>query len=611
MTIMLGTLGLLQNLILPGLILQKSIITPPRMRIVLRIMRIVSTSLISNYMLIFFLAVFRIYNRSVMLSIIVFEIIVILWLYRKNLFQPISETITSLWKAQQRELQPLADFFGGRPDCEKDILDKWLWILSGCFALSGVFWGLHLCRLNFGTVFSGWDTLFSWNTYAELWAKGGIPNIRGMYPQLIPANWSLSYLLQGENAVQFFNTLLPPLFFLMIQLMLFDLGFQRKESGFFFAAIISRYMMKKLMGDQIFDGYMDVPAAAMCLMSIYMLLKAEKKSLAEQKTAVAFAVLSAAGAAITKQSGFAALIISPLAVRILLPAAFKAFSRKQKLLLAAAVLLITVPWYLHCLLYNTHGYERELIAEGIMDYNHQYDLQYRVRLAVNTLGKYGICFLLSLIGLPFVPKRYRLLFSLMVWPLTIIWAVFYSYDARNLAPVLPFVSLLCGLAIDGSISSAVKLLSRAGTGKLASAILIITVSAAALILLIRLYPDKKLIEDQRTKQKALFGEQLNHELLYGILGETHSGYDLYTDYPAWFLPGYEECCSSAELTDTFQVRTVLEQEKINWMLLPVIMPHNSDPSKELIQQCIRDGKCEQVGCSDGYYKSYCLYQIHH
>ena len=29
MTIMLGTLGLLQNLILPGLILQKSIITPP------------------------------------------------------------------------------------------------------------------------------------------------------------------------------------------------------------------------------------------------------------------------------------------------------------------------------------------------------------------------------------------------------------------------------------------------------------------------------------------------------------------------------------------------------------------------------------------------------
>ena len=61
MTIMLGTLGLLQNLILPGLILQKSIIIPPpRPRIVLRIMRIVSTSLISNYMLIFFLAVFRI-----------------------------------------------------------------------------------------------------------------------------------------------------------------------------------------------------------------------------------------------------------------------------------------------------------------------------------------------------------------------------------------------------------------------------------------------------------------------------------------------------------------------------------------------------------------------
>jgi hypothetical protein len=46
------------------------------------------------------------------------------------------------------------------------------------------------------------------------------------------------------------------------------------------------------------------------------------------------------------------------------------------------------------------------------------------------------------------------------------------------------------------------------------------------------------------------------------------------------------------------------------MLLPVIMPNNTDPSKELIEQCISDGKCELYGCSDGYYKSYCLYQIH-
>ena len=30
--------------------------------------------------------------------------------------------------------------------------------------------------------------------------------------------------------------------------------------------------MKKLMGDQLFDGYMDVPAAAMTVLSVYTLL---------------------------------------------------------------------------------------------------------------------------------------------------------------------------------------------------------------------------------------------------------------------------------------------------------------------------------------------------
>ena len=107
----------------------------------------------------------------------------------------------------------------------------------------------------------------------------------------------------------------------------------------------------------------------------------------------------------------------------------------------------------------------------------------------------------------------------------------------------------------------------------------------------------------------MFGERLNNELLYDIFGEEHSGSDIYTDYPAQFLPGYADCCSAAELTDETQVRGVLDGENINWLLLPVVMPNHTDPSKELIEQCIADGRCEQIRCSDGYYKSYCLYQI--
>ena len=603
MLMFFGILGFLQTTILPALL----IIRLFRLKggLTEKLLRLFPLSLIANYLVIFALAALHLYTRPVVLVLIGVEITAILWIFRKSLFRPVSETITAIGDSLRSELQPVGDFLS---DDSKQIRG-WIWAVSGCLALSGVLWGVHLVRLNIGTVFSGWDTIFSWNYYANTWAAGRIPSIGGMYPQLVPSNWSLSYLLQGDGAVQFFNTLIPPLFFLLIQGMLFDLGFQRRESAYFFAAIIARYMMKKLMGDQLFDGYMDVPAAAMSLLSIYTFMKSECKPQQEQKQALILGVLFAAGAAITKQSGFIALLLAPLAAFLLLRVESKAMSRQEKLLLAVSVLLIVLPWYLHCFFFNTHGQARELIAEGILDYNTSYDISHRLWQADQVLGKYRLCFLISLIGLPFVPKRYRLLFPLFIWPLTIIWATTYSYDARNLCLTLPFVALLDGLILSGFGNFSYRILQKLHANRIPVFLIGSLFLAAAIFALIRLFPDEKLKEDQRTKQKALFGERLNNELLYGFFGEEHSGNDIYTDYPAHFLPGYEDCCSSAQLTDENQVKGALEGEKINWMLLPMIMPNHTDPSKELIEQCLFDGKCEQIRCSDGYYKSYCLYRI--
>ena len=603
MLMFFGILGFLQTTILPALLLIRLF----RLKgdLTEQLLRLLPLSLIANYLVIFALAALHLYTRPVVLVLIGVEITAILWIFRKSLLRPVNETITAIGDSLRSELQPVGDFLSE----DSKQIRGWIWAVSGCLALSGVLWGVHLVRPNTGTVFSGWDTIFSWNYYANTWAAGRIPSIGGMYPQLVPSNWSLSYLLQGDGAVQFFNTLIPPLFFLLIQGMLFDLGFQRRESAYFFAAIIARYMMKKLMGDQLFDGYMDVPAAAMSLLSIYTFMKAEGKPQHEQKQAIILGVLFAAGAAITKQSGFIALLLAPLAAFLLLRDGSKAMSRQEKLLPAVSVLLIVLPWYLHCFFFNTHGQARELIAEGIMDYNTSYDISHRLWQADQVLGKYRLCFLISLIGLPFVPKRYRLLFPLFIWPLTIIWATTYSYDARNLCLTLPFVALLDGLILSGFGNFSYRILQKLHADRIPIFLIGFLFLAAAVFALIRLFPDEKLKEDQRTKQKALFGERLNNELLYGFFGEEHSGNDIYTDYPAHFLPGYEDCCSSAQLTDENQVKDALEGEKINWMLLPMIMPNHTDPSKELIEQCLFDGKCEQIRCSDGYYKSYCLYRI--
>lgn len=609
MLIVFGILGLIQVLFLPALMIRKT--AKLHGGIVESLLQLFPLSLISNYLLVYLLSALHIYSRPVMLGVILVEVLGCLWLYRDLIRQPVSAIAEKISAALKKELQPLSDFLKERPQSRLSLASGWIWAVSGCLALSGVLWALHLCRLNFGTVFSGWDTLFSWNSYAEIWAKGRIPEIGGLYPQLLPANWSISYLLQGAAPVQFFNTLLPPLFFLMIQLMLFDLGFQRRESGFFFAAVIARYMMKKLMGDQLFDGYMDVPAAAMVLLSVYTILKAEGRSMEEQRRAIGLAWIFAAGAAITKQSGFIAVLLTAAAVPLILRDVAGSLGKKKTAVLAAAVLLIVLPWYLHCLTFSTHGEEREVIAQGIMDYNRTFDVSFRLKLAMDTLGKYGLCFLFSLLCLPFVPGRYRAVFFLAVWPLTAVWAVNYSYDARNLGVVLPFVSLACGLGLSGMGAAAARLLGRIGAGRIPLWVACGLLLLAFLGLLIRLYPDSRLKEDQKIKQKALFGERLNEELLYNILGETHTGNDVYTDYPAYFLSGYRDCCSAADLTDEEQVRSVLEGTKINWLLLPQIMPNNTDPSKALIEQCIADGRCKKIQCSDGYYKTYCLYELEH
>lgn len=607
MLILFGILGLMQVTLLPALIIMKA--GKLRGGVTEQLIRLLPISLTANYLLIFLLAALHLYIRPVMLVLIAAELLCILWLYRGTLFQPVNLTVFRISEALRQELRPLTDALSVRPDGRSGTLRLWIWMVSGCLALSGVLWGFHLCRLNFGTVFSGWDTLFSWNAYAETWAAGRIPKVAGMYPQLVSSNWSVSYLLQGENAVQFFNTLLPPVFFLLIQVMLFDLGFQRRESAFFFAAVIARFMMKKLMGDQLFDGYMDVPVAAMSLLSVYTFLKAENRDPAEQRQGIVLGVLFAAAAAVTKQSGWIAFVFSPLAVFLLLREGAKTMSGRNKTALCAAALLIVMPWYLYCLLGKTPGTERELIANGIMDFNQRFDLRYRLELAVSTLGKYGICFLLSLAGLLFVPKKYRLLFFLMAWPLTVIWAVSYSYDARNLGPVLPFISILCGMALTGIGNAAEKIAEKTGFGKIPLLVFLVLLAAAGIAGLVRRYPDGKLIDDQRDKQKALFGERLNRELLYDVFGETHEGHDIYTDYPAYFLSGYRDCCSAADLTDEGQVRSILEGTKIRWLMLPEVMPNDTDPSKALIEQCIDAGICELTRCSDGYYKSYCLYEV--
>ena len=399
-----GILGLLQSVLLPGLIILK--VVKSRGGILERMIYCFPLSLISNYLVIFVLTAVGIYIRPVVAGLLFLEFLVLSLLFRDDLQLPFSRAVINQYSVVQAESKPFLSMLPSGNDAG-GILRFILWFVFGCEAVSAVFWGLHVCSLNFGTVFSGLDTLFSWNTYAESWAQNLIPQIHGAYPQLVPANWSLSYLLQGDGAVQLFNTLIPPVFFLLIFVMLFDLGFQKKETGFFIAALIARYMMKKLMGDQISDGYMDVPAAFMSFLVVYTLLKGMDRDKTGQEQAILLAILFASGAAVTKQVGFIILILTPFLIRFWLKDAFKSINRKSLFSVILISFLMIVPWYLLCLV-NSRSVDPasgELLAAGIRRFNESYEWSHKLLLARQALGKYGVFFLLSIIGFTADPEK--------------------------------------------------------------------------------------------------------------------------------------------------------------------------------------------------------------
>lgn len=593
MMIIAGVLGLLQILLLPGLIVRKC--GKIRGGVLEQILYLFPISLMVNYLLVYLCCTLHIYSQGLMAAVILLELLALIWLYWDELRQPLNEHVRRISESLKRELQPLQE-----DPARKSILSRWCCIISGALAISGIVWGVHLCRMNFGTVFSGWDTLFSWNSYAELWARGKMPKVDGMYPQLLASNWSISYILQGQDAVQFFNTLLPPLFFLWVMLMFFDLGFQRRESGFFLAAFIGRFMIKKLMGDQLFDGYMDFPAAMMCMMSFYAFLKNDGKQ------GLILGILFAAGAAVTKQSGFLALAIAPVLAACWHRESARSMTRREWFLVITAVLLMVFPWYARGFyLSQKAGHRYETIAEGVLAFNDTFDFRQKLYLSIGLLGKYKVCFLLAFVGIPMIPRKYRLPLVLLSWTVTIIWVLFFTYDVRNVAVSLPFISLSCGLALSGLG----MLIGKIPFGKIPLAVGLILLTGAAAFALLRFLPDEKLVADNTAKQKELFSEQFNRRMLYDVFGETHDGNDIYTDYPAQFLPGYRDCCSAAALEDRTQVRQALSGEKVRYLLIPKEMPRGAEDNGELFDECIKDGRCKKIACSDDYYKSYCLYEI--
>ena len=188
----LGWLAFFQMSFLPGFLLI-SILKIRVRSIIEKIIFIFSLSLIINFILVFLLTLTKLYQPVYCYVIFISELIIFL-IVVKN--QPLTVDIFLPKKS------------------------SFLYNLGAIVVEIVIFrfFLLFIQNLSLNSVFLTGDAIDSWNQWAIQWARNQIPKLTYHYPQLIPANWSLTYVFMQTTRVELFAKLLMPLFVLGILL---------------------------------------------------------------------------------------------------------------------------------------------------------------------------------------------------------------------------------------------------------------------------------------------------------------------------------------------------------------------------------------------------------
>lgn len=332
---------------------------------------------------------------------------------------------------------------------------------------------IWLAWQNVGTVFMTWDAVGSWNPWGVWWAKGSIPRIWGTYPQLIPTSYSLTYVFMGNTQVQFFAKGMLGLFPLGALLAIYELGRRQRSAGILagvtLAGVLMYFVNVAKLENMMFSGYADVPVSFFVTMVFYCVLRASEEAQRERcvgRSAMQLIWLGAmmcVAACVTKQTGMYIAAVYPVLLwgLVLRPSGVSIPESVRRLSTACMVMVaLAAPWYV---------YQRHMIATGQAQDNwdelftnlhkdptYAGRLRHGIRMLRGSLpfnDALGCLAVLHVVSI--IRRNTRWLYLLVIAPLTVIWAVGFSYSLRNLALVVPLMGLAAGVGL-------VELLGAAG-----------------------------------------------------------------------------------------------------------------------------------------------------
>lgn len=590
----LGVLSVFQLVILPGLLLIRFF--PGKRSFLQQSVYIFMLSLLANYLVIFALVSVHLYLRSVVLVLFAGQVAALLWLNRDNLTFKLGGFGKKIRAAVIKGIQSFGVWL------KQDFWSASLYFVFGLIAVFSILWVLVIWVQNFDTVWQTYDAWASWDRWAEKWATNRFPGDTWEYPQLLPMSYSVTYKFIGTTEVKFFAKSIMPLFSLVILLMFFDLGKEKRSFGYMLGAGLALYSINLFLSDFIADGYVDIPVACFSFMSIYTLLRArDVTDPAELKSTLLLGSLATATAAVTKQPGIYLLAAYPLLAYFWVLQDHKKISMKDALLTLVKhfglVLLLVFPWYALMQYWIINGGNSSNIQYVINDIYKGQTLPQRFVAALALLDHYVCFYIFLFLSLPVLNSRFRQTAVFIIFPYSILWAFFLSYETRNLAIAFPLVALCVGVAFEswvGRFKNILKWPSRAKV-PVYGALLVGLLALGAGTLFIT---GDALIEQQIKEQRLIFQATLN-EKLYRYFSRTNGPEQVITNYPIGWLPGLEAIWRLERFRDyeTYQT-TLATYPEIELVLIPIIGVDSRILDE--IYQLIQEGTYEQI-LVDGNY----------
>ena len=185
--ILAGLMSLVQVCCLPGFLLLQFF---PVRGAFTRALVAFAFSLFINYQLVFLLVLTGLYQRSVIFALFALE-----------LTAAAGVIVTRKWRPPS--CSPAAEIHWKEPIADWPRILPLRYLLPGLAALTPLFL-MRFWLPKIPGVFNHWDDLVSWNVWAVEWAHNALPQWCRSYPQLMTANWSLTYVFTNQTSVQFF-----------------------------------------------------------------------------------------------------------------------------------------------------------------------------------------------------------------------------------------------------------------------------------------------------------------------------------------------------------------------------------------------------------------------